>query len=196
MQRRGPQAPPFGPVLHWMLCPFRRPAAPASAVRTDPGGAVQQAGKSARQDLEVAPKVDSPTQLAQQIRFGLSTLGENNAHHDFERLCHGLARRRITSNLIPATGPVSSGGDQGRDSESHWTSLPDELPGTYLDLRRPGFGRKGALLHLRGRRRRRVSEWRLVPRRGSRERLKAADDRRHLGRSSTKWRTPRALIDR
>jgi hypothetical protein len=101
MQRRGPQAPPFGPVLHWMLCPFRRPAAPASAVRTDPGGAVQQAGKSARQDLEVAPKVDSPTQLAQQIRFGLSTLGENNAHHDFERLCHGLARRRITSNLIP-----------------------------------------------------------------------------------------------
>jgi hypothetical protein len=112
-----------------MLCPFgarlRLPwrIAPTTPVLQHPRGL-------ARQNLEVAPKVDSPTQLAQQIRFGLNTLGENNAHHDFERLCHGLVRRRITSNLIPATGPVSSGGDQGRDSESHWTNLPDELPGT------------------------------------------------------------------
>jgi hypothetical protein len=69
-------------------------------------------------------------QLVQQIRFGLETIGELNAHHDFERLCLGLARRRIVSNILPATGPVSSGGDQGRDGESHWTNLPAELPGT------------------------------------------------------------------
>jgi len=67
-----------------------------------------------------------PTQLATQIRFALATLGENNDHHAFERICLGLARRRIVSNLLPATGPVSAGGDQGRDAETHWTDLPTE----------------------------------------------------------------------
>jgi hypothetical protein len=76
--------------------------------------------------------VTSPTQLEQLIRFGLHTLGETNGHHNFERICLGLARRRIASNLIPATGPVSSGGDQGRDAESHWTNLPDELAATSV----------------------------------------------------------------
>ncbi|MBB5938791.1 NB-ARC domain-containing protein [Streptomyces zagrosensis] len=72
--------------------------------------------------------MSSPTQRAQLIRFGLTTLGEHNAHHDFERICFELARHRIVSNLVPATGPVSGGGDQGRDGESHWTNLPNELP--------------------------------------------------------------------
>lgn len=76
--------------------------------------------------------MSSPTQLEQLIRFGLHTLGETNSHHDFERICLGLARRRIAGNLIPATGPVSSGGDQGRDAESHWTSLPDALATTSV----------------------------------------------------------------
>ncbi|WP_432245631.1 hypothetical protein ACRB8A_03860 [Arthrobacter sp. G.S.26] len=75
---------------------------------------------------------DDHEQLVQQVRFGLETIGELNAHHDFERLCLGLARRRIVSNILPATGPVSSGGDQGRDGESHWTNLPAELPGTSV----------------------------------------------------------------
>lgn len=74
--------------------------------------------------------MNSLLQLRQQIRFSLSILGESNAHHEFERLCMDLARRRIVSNLVPATGPVSSGGDQGRDGESHWTNLPNEVPGT------------------------------------------------------------------
>jgi hypothetical protein len=74
----------------------------------------------------------TPEQLAQQIRFGLDTLGERNAHHDFEHLCRGVATKRIISNLLPATGPVSSGGDQGRDSETFWTHLPVELPNTSL----------------------------------------------------------------
>jgi hypothetical protein len=33
-------------------------------------------------------------------------------------------QHRIVSNLLPATGPVSVAGDQGRDAESHWTDLP------------------------------------------------------------------------
>ncbi|MFI6254191.1 hypothetical protein [Streptomyces sp. NPDC051016] len=75
---------------------------------------------------------DDAVQLERRIRFALSILGESNSHHEFEALCLGLARRRITSNLLPATGPVSSGGDQGRDAESHWTNIPRELPGTSL----------------------------------------------------------------
>ena len=68
----------------------------------------------------------SPTQSVAQIRFALETLSETNDHHTFERICMGLARRRIVSNLLPATGPVSVGGDQGRDAESHWTDLPSD----------------------------------------------------------------------
>lgn len=75
---------------------------------------------------------DDAVQLERRIRFALSTLGESNSHHEFEALCLGLARRRITSNLLPATGPVSSGGDQGRDAESHWSNIPKEMPGTSL----------------------------------------------------------------
>ncbi|MFI7368221.1 hypothetical protein ACIBO4_39380 [Streptomyces sp. NPDC050149] len=75
---------------------------------------------------------DDAVQLERRIRFALSILGESNSHHEFEALCLGLAHRRITSNLLPATGPVSSGGDQGRDAESHWTNIPRELPGTSL----------------------------------------------------------------
>ncbi|MER7050288.1 hypothetical protein [Streptomyces jumonjinensis] len=75
---------------------------------------------------------DDAVQLEGRIRFALSILGESNSHHGFEALCLGLARRRITSNLLTATGPVSSGGDQGRDAESHWSNIPRELPGTSL----------------------------------------------------------------
>ncbi|MEU9081151.1 FxSxx-COOH system tetratricopeptide repeat protein [Streptomyces sp. NPDC048357] len=59
----------------------------------------------------------------QLIRSALHSLGERNGQHEFEQLCHDVARHRIVSNLVPATGPVSSGGDQGRDGESFWTDL-------------------------------------------------------------------------
>ncbi|MFD5858714.1 hypothetical protein [Streptomyces chartreusis] len=68
-------------------------------------------------------------QLQQYIRFGLDTLGERNAHHEFETLSLAVARRRIASNLMPATGPVSAGGDQGRDGESYFTNVTREIPG-------------------------------------------------------------------
>ncbi|MFK0194902.1 tetratricopeptide repeat protein [Kitasatospora sp. NPDC090308] len=67
--------------------------------------------------------MNATMQFGLLIRFALDTLGERNAHHDFEQLCLEVARRRIVSNLAPATGPVSSRGDQGRDSESFWTDL-------------------------------------------------------------------------
>jgi len=66
-------------------------------------------------------------QVKTQIRFELSHLAENNAHHDFEHLCRYLARARICSNILPSTGPVSSGGDQGADFETFLTYLKKDL---------------------------------------------------------------------
>jgi hypothetical protein len=62
-------------------------------------------------------------QVISQIRFQLEQLSAKNAHHDFEHLCRHLARERICSNILPATGPVSTGGDQGRDFETFRTYL-------------------------------------------------------------------------
>jgi hypothetical protein len=62
------------------------------------------------------------------IRLALGTLAADNAHHSFEHLSRHVAKRRITSNVLPATGPVSAGGDQGRDFETFRTYLADELP--------------------------------------------------------------------
>jgi hypothetical protein len=62
-------------------------------------------------------------QVIQQIRFGLEQLRSRNAHHEFEHLCRHYARARICSNVLPATGPVSAGGDQGRDFETFRTHL-------------------------------------------------------------------------
>lgn len=55
------------------------------------------------------------------IRFQLDQLSAQNAHHEFEHLCRQFARERIASNILPATGPVTSGGDQGRDFETFLT---------------------------------------------------------------------------
>ena len=62
-------------------------------------------------------------QLASQIRFQLEQLSERNGHHEFEHLCRWYARIRICTNILPATGPVSSLGDQGRDFETFRTYL-------------------------------------------------------------------------
>lgn len=60
----------------------------------------------------------NPAKLTSVIRFHLSDLGARNAHHEFEHLARHVARARIASNILPATGPVSSGGDRGRDFET------------------------------------------------------------------------------
>jgi hypothetical protein len=55
------------------------------------------------------------------IRYQLSKMRSRNEHHKFEDLCRSFSRQRIVSNVIPATGPVSAGGDQGRDFETFLT---------------------------------------------------------------------------
>ncbi|AMY20326.1 MULTISPECIES: hypothetical protein [Nocardiaceae] len=70
----------------------------------------------------------TPVQMSQIIRLALGTLSADNAHHSFEHMCRHVAKRRIASNVLPATGPVSAGGDQGRDIETFRTYLADELP--------------------------------------------------------------------
>lgn len=62
------------------------------------------------------------------VSVQLSMLAERNEHHVFERIATRIARRRLSSNILVANGPVSAGGDQGRDAESYTTYIPDELP--------------------------------------------------------------------
>jgi hypothetical protein len=66
-------------------------------------------------------------QLVGQIRFALQSMGERNEQHRFEDLCRAFARERIAPNILPATGPVGAGGDQGRDFETFRSYLRDEL---------------------------------------------------------------------
>ncbi|MBF4474267.1 hypothetical protein [Methanobacterium formicicum] len=66
-------------------------------------------------------------QVIQHIKFSLDQLSSRNAHHDFEHLCRHLTRARICSNVLPSTGPVSAGGDQGRDFETFKTFLDSNL---------------------------------------------------------------------
>ncbi|MFP3712593.1 hypothetical protein [Puerhibacterium sp. TATVAM-FAB25] len=62
------------------------------------------------------------------IQFRLHELSSRNEHHRFEEIATRIARRRISANIMIATGPVSSGGDQGRDAETFTTRIPAELP--------------------------------------------------------------------
>jgi hypothetical protein len=69
-------------------------------------------------------------QLKGYVRFQLSQLSARNAHHEFENLAFEVARVRVVPNLLPATGPVQAGGDQGRDFESYRTYLAGSSLGT------------------------------------------------------------------
>src|ERR1051325_9432841 len=84
----------------------------------------------------------SITEVISQIRFALEQLSSKNAHHEFEHLCRHLARARICSNILPATGPVAAGGEHGRDFETFRTYLeaqPLNAESTFVGLvsRRP-----------------------------------------------------------
>lgn len=57
--------------------------------------------------------------VKQQIKYSLDNLRAKNAFHDFETICRHFSRKRLGLNIQPATGPVSAGGDQGRDFESY-----------------------------------------------------------------------------
>ncbi|MFD5503792.1 hypothetical protein ACFWJS_29425 [Streptomyces sp. NPDC127061] len=68
-------------------------------------------------------------EIERYIQFLLEQLAGRNEHHVFEQIVFQIALRRLSSNIVPATSPVSAGGDQGRDAESYYTNLPHELPG-------------------------------------------------------------------
>lgn len=69
---------------------------------------------------EVEPFIlASYRQLKALIKFQLSNLRAENDFHVFESVCRQFSRIRIGLNVLPATGPVSSGGDQGRDFETY-----------------------------------------------------------------------------
>jgi hypothetical protein len=70
----------------------------------------------------------NPAKLTSMIRYYLSELGALNAHHEFEHLARYLARARVAMNILPATGPVSSGGDGGRDFETYKTHHVKSAP--------------------------------------------------------------------
>lgn len=57
-------------------------------------------------------------QAISQITFQLSELSAHNKQHEFEHLARHFARHKISSYILPATGPVQAGGDQGRDFDS------------------------------------------------------------------------------
>jgi hypothetical protein len=64
-------------------------------------------------------------QLRQFIRFQLEQMSAKNEQHLFEELAFELARQTVSRRLVPATGPVQAGGDQGRDFESFRTYLAE-----------------------------------------------------------------------
>ena len=68
-------------------------------------------------------------QLKKFIRFQLSQMSAQNEHHLWESAAFELARQTISPNLLPATGPVQAGGDQGRDCESYRTYLTSQFGG-------------------------------------------------------------------
>ena len=77
----------------------------------------------------------TPLQLTAEIRFQLSELSAKNGHHEFEHLARHLARARLYPNILPATGPVSAGGDGGRDFETFRTGVvyPFTAGSTFSD---------------------------------------------------------------
>ena len=76
---------------------------------------------------EHSPPSLTREQLIQQIRFAIEQLAAANGAHRFEELCRHFARQTIATNILPATGPVAGGGDQGRDFETFHSYLREEL---------------------------------------------------------------------
>ena len=73
-------------------------------------------------------------QAKAEIRFALNQLAARNGQHEFETLSRMLARATVTRNVLPATGPVGAGGDQGRDFETYLTEMAGQTQRLGRDL--------------------------------------------------------------
>lgn len=73
-------------------------------------------------------------QTKAEIRFALNQLAARNGQHEFETLSRMLARATVTRNVLPATGPVAAGGDQGRDFETYHTEMAGQTQQLGRDL--------------------------------------------------------------
>jgi hypothetical protein len=80
--------------------------------------------------------VSTPVETERYIRFQLGQLRFRNEHHQFEDICCRIAERRLSSNIVLATGPVGAGGDGGRDGWTFTTWLPKDgsPPGGFMAL--------------------------------------------------------------
>src|SRR5690242_20135940 len=76
----------------------------------------------------------NPVEIAGVIRYHLGETGARNTQREFEHLCRYLARARVHSNILPATGPVGSGGDQGRDFETFRSQLTYPAVSNFKDM--------------------------------------------------------------
>lgn len=79
-------------------------------------------------------------ELRQYLRFQLDQMSAKNQQHQFEELAFELARQTITRRVVPATGPVQAGGDQGRDFESYRTYLASTPIASSLSVAAEGNG--------------------------------------------------------
>ncbi|WP_154073956.1 hypothetical protein [Agrobacterium tumefaciens] len=79
---------------------------------------------------EMTQMANTRNHLRKYIRFQLDQMSAANEQHKFEDLTLELARARIASNVIRATGPVQAGGDQGRDFETFTTYLKQSSIGS------------------------------------------------------------------
>jgi hypothetical protein len=84
-------------------------------------------GRSADRQLSHIRGVPDRRQFIKYLRFQLNELSAENGHHTFEHICREVARARLATNLVPATGPVAGGGDAGRDFETFKSYLPKQL---------------------------------------------------------------------
>lgn len=80
-------------------------------------------------------------ELSRYLRYRLSKLSAENAHHRFEELVRHFARLQLCTNILPATGPVGAGGDQGLDFESYRSYIKDSPLEGVCHLGRSGEAR-------------------------------------------------------
>lgn len=86
----------------------------------------------------IPPLSGTPEQLRTYFESAIRALKSWNRHHDFERLCIQHARLRFDPTIVEPTGPVSAGGDGGRDGWSSWVALDDGGTSTATRITPPG----------------------------------------------------------